>query len=56
MLTAVSLSRLDRVADGRGPGGARKYTAKKLTAEDLLAVRRGILSAVGLKALTGHLS
>jgi uncharacterized protein YifN (PemK superfamily) len=55
MLTVVALSRLDRVADGRGPNGARKYTAKKITDDDLRSIRSGILSALGLNALTEHL-
>lgn len=54
MLMTVSLSRLDRILDGRGPGGARKYTAGKLTSDDFRAVRIGILYALGLNSLTTH--
>lgn len=55
MITTVALTRLDRVADGRGPQGARKYTTKKVSDDDMRAIRRGILSALGLKTLTPHL-
>ncbi|MBV5339868.1 MAG: type II toxin-antitoxin system PemK/MazF family toxin [Deltaproteobacteria bacterium] len=54
MIMTVSLSRLDRIQDGRGPGGVRKYTTGKLTPEDFRAVRIGILYAIGLNSLTIH--
>ena len=54
MIMTVSLSRLDRILDGKGPGGARKYTTGKLTAEDFKSIRMGILYAIGLNSLTIH--
>jgi len=52
MVTTVSLARLDRVADGRGPGNVRKYVTVKISEEDFSSIRKGILSAVGLNCLT----
>lgn len=54
MLMTVSLSRLDRILDGKGPQGARKYIVGKLTPADFKAVRIGILYAIGLNSLTIH--
>jgi len=55
MLMTVSLNRLDRVADGRGVNGKRKYVSMKITPDDFKAIRTGILFALGLNSLTEHL-
>lgn len=52
MIMTVSLSRLDRILDGKGPGGVRKYTTGKTTPADFRAIRVGILYAIGLNSLT----
>lgn len=52
MLMTVSLDRLDRILDGRGPHGARKYIVGRVTPADFRAIRVGILYAVGLNSLT----
>lgn len=52
MLMTVSLGRLDRIIDGRGPNNARKYIVGKVTPEDFKAIKIGILYAVGLNSLT----
>ncbi len=54
MVMTVSLDRLDRVLDGKGPGGARKYVVGKLTKSDFRAIRVGILYALGLNSLTSE--
>ncbi|UTG93174.1 type II toxin-antitoxin system PemK/MazF family toxin [Geobacter sulfurreducens] len=54
MLMTVSLSRLDRIRDGRGPNGTRKYITGKLTPADFKAIRIGVLYALGLNSLTTH--
>lgn len=49
LICNVSFRRLDRFKVGH-----RKYFAPKISAEDLQAVRAGILSALGFPALTEH--
>lgn len=53
MLATVSLARLDRVMIGKGPDGKRKYVAEKVLNEDLDAIRRGVVSALGLVGVFG---
>jgi len=48
MLATVSLARLDRVMVGKEPGGRRIYVADPVTADDLEAIRRGVMIALGL--------
>ena len=48
MLATVSLGRLDRVMAGRGPDGKRIYVAGRVIADDLRAIRRGVMIALGL--------
>jgi len=48
MLATVSLERLDRVMVGKEPGGKRIYVADPVTAEDLEAIRRGVMIALGM--------
>ncbi len=48
MLATVSLERLDRVMVGKEPGGKRIYVADSVTPDDLEAIRRGVLIALGL--------
>ena len=48
MLATVSLERLDRVMVGKEPGGKRMYVAAPVTADDLEAIRRGVMIALGL--------
>jgi len=56
MLTTVSLARLDRVRDGRDASGKRLYVAHSVTLDDLMAIRRGMLVALGLGSLSPHLT
>jgi uncharacterized protein YifN (PemK superfamily) len=56
MLVTVALSRLDRFRDGRVPGGnARRYTTGKVSAAQLIDIRKAILCGLGLSSLTIHL-
>ncbi len=48
MLATVSLERLDRVMVGKEPSGKRIYVADPVTADDLMAIRRGVMMALGL--------
>jgi uncharacterized protein YifN (PemK superfamily) len=53
MLSAVSLSRLDRVKI-RMPDGRREYVAKRVTDADLVEIQRAVLCGLGLFDLTQH--
>lgn len=57
MVGTVSMERLDRFKDGRTRGGghARKFRTGKVSADQLLAIRRAILCGLGLASLTIHL-
>lgn len=56
MVATVALSRLDRFRDGRAPGGnARRYTTGKVSAAQLVEIRKAILCDLGLASLTIHL-
>jgi uncharacterized protein YifN (PemK superfamily) len=56
MVATVSLSRLDRFRDGRVPGGsARRYRTGRVSADQLIEIRKAILHALGLGSLTVHL-
>jgi mRNA interferase MazF len=48
MLATVSLERLDRVMAGKEPSGKRICVADPVTADDLEAIRRGVMTALGL--------
>lgn len=48
MLATVSLERLDRVLVGKEPGGKRIYVAEQVLDEDLEAIRRGVMIALGM--------
>lgn len=48
MLATVALGRLDRVSVGKDARGKRKYVAEPVTNEDLEAIRRGVLAALGM--------
>jgi len=48
MLATVSLERLDRVMVGKESSGKRIYVADPVTADDLEAIRRGVMMALGL--------
>jgi len=48
MIAAVSLERLDRVRDGRDGLGRRRFVARHITEADLVAIRQGVLFAIGL--------
>lgn len=52
MIAHVGLARLDRVKAGRGKGGKRIYVSHRVTADDLKALQRGVLQALGLGHLT----
>ena len=47
MVATVSLERLDRVMVGRDPGGKRIYVANRVTVDDLNAIRRCVMIALG---------
>ncbi|MCB2262485.1 MAG: hypothetical protein LGR52_06035, partial [Candidatus Thiosymbion ectosymbiont of Robbea hypermnestra] len=49
MLATVSLERLDRVMVRKNPGGKRTYVTAPVTADDLEAIRRGVVIALGLR-------
>ncbi|MBR0778544.1 type II toxin-antitoxin system PemK/MazF family toxin [Bradyrhizobium diazoefficiens] len=56
MVATVALSRLDRFRDGREPGGgARKFRTGKVSAAQLVEIRKAILHGLGLGSLTIHL-
>lgn len=48
MLATVSLGRLDRVMVGKDPDGKRIYVAEQVIADDLEAIRRGVMLALGM--------
>lgn len=48
MLATVSLERLDRVFVRKDPDGKRIYVAEKVIEEDLVAIRRAVMTALGL--------
>jgi len=48
MLATVSLERLDRIMVGKAPGGKRIYVAEQVLDEDIEAIRRGMMIALGL--------
>lgn len=55
MLATVALSRIDRFKAGRVAGShARKFVDGKISAEQLLEVRRAILCGLGMPQLTVH--
>lgn len=55
MLCTVGFDRLDRVRVGRNPDGSRRYVVHCVLPDDLLAIRRGVLAALGLKALIQYI-
>ena len=56
MVATVALSRLDRFRDGRVPGGgARRFRTGKMSAAQLVEIRKAILHGLGLGSLTIHL-
>ena len=56
MVATVALSRLDRFRDGRAPGGgARRFMTGKVSAAQLVEIRKAILYGLGLGSLTVHL-
>lgn len=54
MFSVVARARLDRFKAGRAEG-QRQYIAGKLNAEQLKAVKAGLLCGLGLSSLTIHL-
>ncbi len=52
MITAVAMSRLDRIQDGRKPDGTRRYICPRLGKTDMAAIEVAILSALCMKHLT----
>jgi len=48
MLATVCLDRLDRVMVGKDPDGKRIYVAEQVVEEDLEAIRRGVMLALGI--------
>lgn len=55
MVATLSISRLDRVMI-RDLSGKRQYISPQVTDEDFISILRGVLCAINLKALTGHVS
>ncbi|WP_415479272.1 type II toxin-antitoxin system PemK/MazF family toxin [Acetobacter syzygii] len=56
LIMTVGFHRLDLIRGGRNPqNGKRNYYTKTLSAEQLVTVRRCILSGLGLFPLTKHL-
>lgn len=56
MVATVALARLDRFKDGRVPGGgARRFRTGKVSAAQLVEIRKGVLHGLGLGSLTIHL-
>lgn len=48
MLATASLERLDRVMIGKEPDGKRIYVAEQVLDEDLQAIRRSVMIALGM--------
>ena len=48
MMATVALTRLDRVMVGKEPSGKRIFVADPVTSDDLKAIRRGVMTALGL--------
>jgi len=46
MVATVAFWRLDRVREGRGGDGRRKYSTKKISKADLAAIKKGVLYAL----------
>jgi uncharacterized protein YifN (PemK superfamily) len=51
MLAVVSIERLDLVRTARGPDGRRKYLTLQIGQDQFDAIRRGVVSALGLASL-----
>ncbi len=49
MLATVSLERLNRVMVGKNSAGKRIYVAEQVIIEDLEAIRRGVMIALGIE-------
>lgn len=52
MLATVSLERLDRVMIDRNSDGKRTYVARQVIVDDLEAIRRGVMAALGMPIST----
>jgi uncharacterized protein YifN (PemK superfamily) len=55
MIYAVGFHRLDLIRRGKDLGGKRAYLHKPVSKDQLTEVRKCVLSALGLVALTRHL-
>jgi len=55
MIATVSIARFDRIKLGRDANGKRQYVTHHVIKEDLEAIIKGLLKALGLNALTQHL-
>ncbi len=55
MLATVSYDRLSPIGVGRDQNGKRKYIYPHVTADELKAIRKGVLCALMLRELTNHL-
>ena len=51
MLAVVSIERLDMVRTSRGPDGKRRYLTLQIGRDQFDAIRRGVVSALGLASL-----
>jgi mRNA interferase MazF len=51
MLAVVSIERLDLVRTARGPDGKRRYLTLQIGHDQFDAIRRGVVSALGLASL-----
>ena len=52
MLYTLSLARFRRIILGKDPGGKRIYANKTVTEDDLEAIRRGVMVALGMVEAT----
>lgn len=55
MISTVSLDRLDRFKERHAVTGVRLYRTGQLTANQLLTVRKALLTGLGFGSLTSHL-
>jgi mRNA interferase MazF len=55
MIATVSIARFDRIKLGKDVNGKRQYVTHHVIKEDLDAIIKGLLKALGLATLTQHL-
>jgi mRNA interferase MazF len=55
MIATVSITRFDRIKLSKDANGKRRYVTHHIIKEDLDAIIKGLLQALGLASLTKHL-